>query len=132
MKMIAILILSLLTSVLTAPPNKSAVIIVPEVIKPYEAIWNATCKVESDFNPLAYNPSEGAIGIVQIRGIRLRDYVKRTGKYYILKDCYDKKTSKEIWLYYAMKFHHGDYESIAKAWNASRTNKYWDKVKSQL
>jgi hypothetical protein len=92
-----------------------AVILLPEAIRPYEAIWNAVCEVESSGDRFAYNPTEQATGISQIRPIRVLDYNIRTGKKYTLIDMYDVEISKEVFMYYACRI--VDRDEIIKRWN---------------
>lgn len=103
-------------------------------INPYENIWRAVCLVESGNDPKAYNPKENAVGISQIRQIRINDYNKRTGKSYKLKDMYDPDKSKEVFLYYAVKIGEDNPEKIIKSWNGSgkQTYQYLAKVKKHL
>lgn len=105
----------------------------PRPIKPYEQLWEATCMVESSNNPMAYNAKEQAVGISQIRPIRLLDYFQRTGRAYSMDDLYDIAISKEIYMYYASRSS-GNLESIAKSWNGrGKSNiQYWNKVKALL
>jgi hypothetical protein len=83
---------------------------------------------------MAFNINEEAVGGLQIRPIRLLDYNQRTGKNYKMKDCYDFRISKEIFLYFAKLSGTNDYESIARSWNGSgiTTLSYWVRVKSFL
>jgi len=117
-------------SPLFAPPLS---IPAPRPIKPYEQLWEATCMVESSNNPMAYNAKEQAVGISQIRPIRLLDYFQRTGRAYSMDDLYDIAISKEIYMYYASRSS-GNLESIAKSWNGrGKSNiQYWNKVKALL
>ena len=103
-------------------------------VKPYEKLWLACCMVESSNDSLALNIPEGATGIVQIRPIKLLDYNQRTGKGYHIRDCYNIKISKEIWIYYASKFRPEQQEQIAKAWNGRglKNRIYWGKIKKHL
>lgn len=129
---IVIMFFSLFTS-LAAPPAQSIVIIMPEVINPYETIWTAVCKIESGFNPMAYNPTEHAFGISQIRDIRLNDYNTRTGKKVPLKSLFDVKTSKEIFMYYISQIDYRDIKAMAICWNGvSKRNLYYGKLKAAL
>ena len=116
------------------PPSNALTIETKAPIRPYEALWDATCMVESSGNPHALNHKEMAVGIAQIRAIRLRDYNRRTGKSYELKDCYNTQISKEIWIFYAQKYHYTDYKTIAQRWNGSgyKTIEYWKRIKSVL
>jgi hypothetical protein len=90
--------------------------------------------VEGNCDTLAYNPAEKAVGYFQIRPIRLIDYNKRTGHKYRLKDMYDYKTSKEVFLFYADQIGYQDPQKIARSWNGSgwKTEIYWKKVKVYL
>jgi len=86
--------------------------------------------VESGGDRWAYNKREHAVGIAQVRMIRLRDYNRRAGKSYQLSDMYDPYKAKIVFMYYCS----GDYERIAKSWNGSgkKTIKYWNNIKKQL
>jgi len=110
------------------------VIFVSDPIEPYERLIKAVIFVESRGDTLAYNLIEEAAGAFQIRPIRLRDYNQRTNKNYKLKDRYNFRISKEIFLYYAKQIGFSDYETIAKNWNGSgkETLKYWERVKLHL
>jgi len=101
---------------------------------PYLDIYNAIAMVESKMNPLAYNPKERAVGILQIRQIRINDYNLLTGKSYKLKDAYDVEVSKEIFFYYAEKIGIENQDLIIRKWNGSgpMTYKYLEKVKRYL
>ena len=117
-----------------APQQKALYIPIEPPIRPYEALWDAVSMIESSKDSMAYNASEQATGIVQIRPIRLKDYNTRTGNRLKLSEMYSIKISKEIFLYYATKYHYTDYEVIAKRWNGSGylTEIYWGKVKKHL
>lgn len=117
-----------------SPANNTLTIAIKPPISPYQALWQATTFIESSNNPNALNRLENAVGIAQIRPIRLRDYNQRTGKSYSLQDCYNTEISKEIYFYYASKFHPSDLESISKSWNGrGKSNKiYWQKIKKQI
>jgi hypothetical protein len=114
-----------------APAENTFIIPKLPPYKPYEALFNAQAMVESSNNPNAFYAPEKATGLLQITPIRLRDYNNRTGKGYQLSDCYDPKTTREIWQYYASEFSPYDYEGISRAWNCN-SYKYWLKVKEQL
>ena len=103
-----------------------------EAINPYDQIWEAICKTESNSNVQAYNHKEQATGIVQIRPIRLLDYNQRTNSNYKLVDCYKAEVSKKIFMYYANKFHSNQYDKIATDWNKCKSDRYWNKVKKHL
>ncbi len=117
-----------------APELPGIVIFASYPIEPYDRLMKAVIHVESRGDTLAYNLIEEAAGAFQIRPIRLRDYNQRTNKNYKLKDRYNFRISKEIFLYYATQIDFSDYETIAKNWNGSgsATHQYWQKVKSHL
>jgi hypothetical protein len=79
---------------------------------------------------MAYNSKEKAVGIAQIRPIRLKHYNALTGKHYALKEMYDTLKAKEVFIYFC----NGSYEEIAKNWNGSgkMTEIYWSKVEKIL
>jgi hypothetical protein len=103
-----------------------------EPINPYLSLWYAVCQVESKGDTLAFNPREMATGIVQLRPIMVRDYNQRAGKSYKLSDCYNKNISKEIFMWYASRYKPNEYRKIARFWNRSKTERYWNLVKKQL
>jgi hypothetical protein len=133
------LITCLFCSSLGAPPSPAITIVGIDAIHPYEKLWQATCKVESNFNPMAIgdkNLKKHSYGIVQIRAERLNDYYKETGIRYTVKDMFDPKKSKEVFMYYALG---SNLESIARCWNGgpdgmnkASTRAYWNLIKSQL
>jgi len=98
----------------------------------YDQIWQAVCMVESSGNPLAYNLKENAVGISQIRQIRIDEYNQRTGKDYKLIEMYDVEKSKEVFMYYAHLLK--DPDLIIRKWNGSgpMTYIYLTKVKEKL
>jgi len=112
----------------TAPNIKEFVILKAETINPYESIWEAVCEVESKNDPTAYNEKENAVGIAQIRPIRIRDYNERTGKNYSLDEMYDPVKSKEVFMYFAQKLQNPS--RIIRKWNGSgpMTLIYMEKV----
>jgi hypothetical protein len=134
MKSLLVFLFLLITIKLTAPDLKLITIINSGPVDPYERLIRAMTQVECSGNDKAYNFTEMATGPLQIRPIRLLDYNQRTGKNYLLEDCYDSEVSKEIFLYYAKKIGYPHYESIAKSWNGSgkMTIEYWEKVKVYL
>jgi hypothetical protein len=140
MKMVIItLIISLFTSVLKAPSYPSGVILQTEVVRPYEAIWNATCKVESNFNPFAIGDKhlkEFSYGIVQVRKARLSDYYAKTGVMYSEIDMFNPAKAKQVFMYYCQSL---DIERISREWNGGAkgmTKKstliYWGKIQKAL
>jgi hypothetical protein len=117
-----------------APEYRSLIIGINAPIQPYEALWNATCKVESGFDAYAIgdkNLKKHSYGIAQIRESRLRDFNNATGNHYAITDMFDVSKSKEVFMYYCTG---ADLEKIAKAWNGSgpMTVKYWKLIKPNL
>jgi len=106
----------------------------PHMVNPYERIWIAVCMEESRMNPMAYNPMEDAVGISQIRPIRLEEYNRLTGKTYELWEMYDVRKSREVFMYYATKIGYRDWELIIRKWNGSgpMTYSYLGRVKKYL
>jgi hypothetical protein len=135
MKSILTIFLLLLALKTLAPEVKNDFIIfVSDPIEPYDRLIKAVVHVESLGDTMAYNLIEEAAGAFQIRPIRLRDYNQKTNKNYKLKDRYNFRISKEIFLYYAKQIGFSDYETIAKNWNGSgkATLEYWRKVELHL
>ena len=133
------LIISLFCGSLAAPPSPAMVIMAPPEIKPYEGIWNATCAVESSFNPYAIGDrhmKSHSYGIVQIRQSRLDDYYRQTGIKYTVTDMFDPDKSKEVFMFYCTG---NDLERISREWNGGHrgmqkesTIKYWNLINSRL
>jgi hypothetical protein len=130
---VAILLLSF-TFRLSAPNRESIVIIVPGPDEPFKRLINAIGMVETKGDTLAYNPVEEAAGYFQIRPIRLKDYNKRTGNKYTMKDLFNYEISEKIFLYYAGKIGPYKFEQIARNWNGSghMTKDYWKRIKPYL
>jgi hypothetical protein len=131
MKKLIFIILLTIPFQLSAPPNKCVMIAKEEGINPYENLWKAVCQVETGGNAMAYNSHEGAVGIAQIRLIRLRHYNRLTGKNYTLREMYDTLKAKEVFMYFC---NGRDFETIAREWNGKgrMTVEYWKKVKVLL
>jgi hypothetical protein len=133
MKKLLLIILILYFSGLAAYAPMRKLLYIKEAIpiQPYEKVWEAVCMIESSNRQYAFNKDENAIGIVQVRPVRLRDFNDRTGKQYTMDDMYDVKKSKEVFMYYATQFEYSDPEKIARKWNGSgkKTITYWNKVK---
>ena len=86
-----------------------------------------------------------AVGALQIRPIMVREVnrilrIQKSDKRFALKDRYDRDKTIDMFLIWK-DFHHSDsdYETIARNWNGGpkgyknpRTEKYWNKVQSQL
>jgi hypothetical protein len=136
MKPLLTILLLFVSTSLSAPPPILGTIFRDEGINPYNSLFKAIAEVESKGDSLAWNRKELACGISQIRPIRLKDFNRRTGKNYKLKDCFKVSVSREIFFYYCQG---EDLEKIARCWNAGpggekmkATLKYWKKVKSNL
>jgi hypothetical protein len=117
-----------------APANKSFSVVRTSPIEPFKPLINAIGMVETQYDTLAYNPLEEAVGYFQIRPIRLEDYNIRTGSTYSMNDLFNYKISEKIFLYYAAEMGPYNFERIAKNWNGSgqSTIQYWDQVKRFL
>lgn len=133
-KMALITFLIAIFSICHAPELKIGYIERTEAIQPFERIWKAVCMVESTNDPLAYNKREEAVGVVQIRQVRLNDFNKRTGNAFRLSEMYNEAKSKVVFMYYARQHHYNEIENIAREWNGSgrQTLKYWLLVKKYL
>lgn len=117
-----------------APRAELLTIPIAGPIEPYKELIYAIGMVETRWDSLSYNKIEQAVGVFQIRPIRLKDYNKRTGSNYKMKDLYNTRVSQKIFLYYADLLGPNDLERIARNWNGSglRTYYYWAMVKKQL
>jgi hypothetical protein len=133
-KIIFVTVLLSLTFRVLAPIRVTMNVAVPSPVQPYRKLINAIGKVETNYDTIAYNPEEKAVGIFQIRPIRLEDYNKRTGNRYKMKDLYNYEISEKIFLYYASEIGPYDFEKIAKRWNGSgpKTSYYWKRVKMAI
>lgn len=128
------MILLLLSSArVIAPDVKVLPVFESSPVDIYEKLMQAILEVESAGDTMAFNPLEDAYGPFQIRPVRLNDYNRRTGKQYVMNDCYTLRVSREIFRFYAVKIGQ-DYETIAKRWNGSgiKTIEYWSKVRTVL
>jgi hypothetical protein len=94
----------------------------------------ATAMVETMGNPLAYNQLENAVGIFQIRQVRVDEYNRLTGSKYVLNDMFERSVSEKVFLYFASQVGPYNLEKIAKGWNGSgpRTELYWKRIKRYL
>jgi hypothetical protein len=118
----------------SSPSIKSLIIFDPPALEPYGRLMDAIGFVETMQDTLAYNPVEEAVGIFQIRPIRLEDYNRRTGNNYKMKDLFDYDISKKIFIYYAVQIGPYNLEQIARNWNGSGhlTSFYWRRIKEYL
>jgi hypothetical protein len=132
MKTLLIIFLLLISIRAFAPEFKRLAVIKPDKINPYGRILRAIAKIESHSGTYLYNPKENAVGIFQIRAICLRQFNNETGKDYKLIEMYDSVKATEVFMHEAVKFNPDQYEAISKAWNKSKTNKYWDLIRVQL
>lgn len=143
MKTMLIVILLLFISIIAiAPESNNLVIITDEPLNPYERIWNATCRIESNFNSNAIGDlhlKRKSYGIVQIRKTRLDDYFIRTGIRYTEYDMFDPVISKEVFMFYALQYLPSQIEEISRCWNGGErgmqkksTIKYYEKIKTIL
>ena len=125
------LIFSMFLTVISAPPNGSAVVFEAEEINYYEPLIRAVVTVESKGDIFAFNFLEQACGPFQIRPVRINDFNRRTGSNYKADDCFDYELSRKIFLYYCQG---RNYEVCAKSWNGSgpMVKDYWRKVKREL
>jgi hypothetical protein len=117
-----------------APTSEALVIVSSSPVEPFRNLIHAIGMVETQFDTLAYNPIEEAVGYFQIRPIRLLDYNIRTGSKYSSHDLFDYGTSEKIFLFYASGIGPYDFERIARTWNGSgkNTGLYWNQVKRYL
>ena len=135
MKKLLLLTIFLLSAFrVSAPDQKSLFIRYSHPVEPFNKLIHAVGMVEAKGDTLAYNRIEEAVGFFQIRPIRVKDYNRKTGSRYTLKDMYDYKISKKVFLYYASRIGPYDFEKIAKNWNGSgvKTIQYWKNVKKHL
>jgi len=135
MKKVFLLIVLLLSGLKVVAPDLSSVYIPslpPE--EPFNRLIHAIGMVEAKGDTLAYNGIEQAVGFFQIRPIRVKDYNRRTGSRYTLKDMFDYEISEKVFLYYASRVGPYNFEKIARNWNGSgvKTLDYWKRVKKHL
>jgi hypothetical protein len=132
MKALLTIILFLICYSLPAPGRNELPILKMQSTNPYLPILKACIEIESRGDSLAYSFKEDAAGILQIRPIRLKQYFIETGIYYSLNDCFNPDISKKIFLHFAAQFNPYDYKAIAKDWNKSKSDYYWNLVKAKL
>lgn len=124
----------LICTSLFAPGNHTVSIAASRAINPYMSLLMATSMVETLGNPLAYNEEENAVGLLQIRQVRIDDYNRRTGSSLTLEQMYDVDLSVRVFMYYASLEPPENLEKISKAWNGSgpMTELYWLRIKEYL
>ena len=117
-----------------APDSNGFIVFESPAVNPYRDLMYAIGMVETEGNIMAYNDIENAVGIFQIRQVRIDDYNRRTGSNYALADMFDPELSEKVFLYFASKYKPYELEKIAKAWNGSgpRTEYYWKRIKEYL
>lgn len=131
------IILITLTLIVKAPIVGCLMILVPEPINPYEAIWKGVCQVESSNNPLAYHlesNGQASIGIAQISWGKLQDFNEATGKHYKHVDMYNPVKSREVFMWHTSLFNVWEKDNMVRAWNGSgkATYAYLEKVKKKM
>jgi len=106
----------------------------------WKVILKVLAIIESSNNPLAWNESEDAIGIYQIRNCVVEDVNWKFEKEFKHEDCYEVDASKEIFAYYMSMYDATDsYERVFRTWNGGpkgmekpSTISYWHKAKRLL
>jgi hypothetical protein len=117
-----------------APAGESFILVRTAPVEPFKSLILAIGMVETQYDTMAFNPLEDAVGYFQIRPIRLTDYNTRTGNNYSMIDLFNYDISEKIFLYYANEIGPNNFERIAKTWNGSgkSTIQYWEQVKKFL
>jgi hypothetical protein len=133
-KIVTVAFMLVFTFKVFAPASESLILIRTTPIDPFTSLIHAIGMVETQYDTLAFNPLEGAVGYFQIRPIRLNDYNFRTGSTYTMTDLFNYKISEKIFVYYASELGPYNFERIAKTWNGSgkSTIQYWEQVKRFL
>lgn len=128
------MLFSALTFTAIAPDSYSFIIYKPPAINPFEPLMRAIGIVETMGNGSAYNEFENAVGIFQIRQIRVDEYNRQTGNKFTLYDMFDYGNSRTVFLHFASQAGPYKLEKIAKSWNGSgpMTEFYWSRIKSML
>jgi hypothetical protein len=143
MKMITLMLITCFFSLrLTAPPAPELILFIPQGINPYEAIWNAICAIESDFDPNACVMEQNgcvSVGIAQIQKSRVDDFNARYGKHYSLADMYTPELARVVFMAYASEISPYNPERISREWNGGpngmkikSTFKYWKLVYEKI
>ncbi len=108
--------------------------------EPKEILLSAIMAVESSYDSLAYNPSEKAAGILQIRPIMVKEVNRILGdEVYSLEDRWNVEKSKEMFMVFS-EYHSPDWnlETVIRNWNGGdkgyrkeSTLPYYHKVLSE-
>jgi len=133
-KLIFIFTFFLIGFKVSAPEANSFIIYEYPGIGAFTNLMYATAMVETMGNPLSYNEFENAVGIFQIRQVRIDEYNRRTGNNLTLKEMFDPRLSEKVFLYFAAHYGPYKFEKIAKSWNGSgpMTELYWKRIKEYL
>ncbi|OFY74940.1 MAG: hypothetical protein A2V46_13475 [Bacteroidetes bacterium RBG_19FT_COMBO_42_7] len=117
-----------------APESNTFLVLESPGIRPFSVLMYATAMVETMGNNLAYNGFENAVGIFQIRQVKVDEYNRLTGRKFILTDMFEYANSEKVFLYFASRVGPYNFEKIAKAWNGSgpKTEFYWKRIKEYL
>ncbi len=137
MKKLLVIFFLILSSEIHSGYREVIVLPVDTPVNAYDQLLSAVAWVESRNNDQALNVKEMAIGRLQIRESRIREYNRLTGNNYQHSDCYNYEVSRQVFLYYCRG---RDFETIARCWNAGEvggknkklTEKYWESIKSRL
>ena len=132
-----ILLISVLAFISTQSMWYDKPIIEPIAI---DTLLNAVMAVESNFDSMAYNAKENAVGVLQIRPIMVREVNRLLGEdKYTLKDRWSKAKSIEMFNVIRSHTKNATDEMIARNWNGGcnghkkqSTLKYWNKIKQQF
>ena len=107
-------------------------------------IISAIMFVESSYNNFAYNPSEDAVGCLQIRRCMVDDInrileIKNLPLRFTYNDRWSREKSIQMFEIYRKYYNLNTYEKIARCWNGgpnglykSTTTDYWNKVKTKI
>ena len=101
-----------------------------------DSLIEAVIYVESRGDSMAYNKSEDAVGVLQIRPIMVREVNRLLGfDKYTLKDRWSVSKSKEMFNIVRLNTTDATNEKVARRWNGGSnghkkksTLKYWIKV----
>lgn len=117
-----------------APGANMIILPASHPVEPFARLIQAIGIVETMGDELAYNELENAVGVLQIRQVRVDDYNRRTGSTYTLADMFNYEISEKVFLYFASLIGPYDFERIARAWNGSgpMTALYWERIKKHL